>query len=296
MPNNNNNNNNNNKAVPQEWTLVKSKQKAKSSIELSKTKAKDLRLVLVTSSDVATKFSPLALRNAFNQAFANKGVKNPVVNTITKSMGQNLVVTTTSQFSASYLIEKQAIWQHLVPFKSMQKDESWHKVVLHSIPTSDFNTTKGMELVIEEIKTFNKGLQPIGTPYWLTSADKRANQRAGSVVVSFATAEEANRAIRHRLFIAGISVRVEKFYATAPTTQCGKCQAFGHIDTHCKKSAKCKLCGEGHVTQKHACNTCNTQGATCMHLVPKCVNCKGNHTADHKACEVLIAIKSTKLN
>jgi hypothetical protein len=110
MPNNNNNNNNNNnKAVPQEWTLVKSKQKAKSSIELSKTKAKDLRLVLVTSSDVATKFSPLALRNAFNQAFANKGVKNPVVNTITKSMGQNLVVTTTSQFSASYLIEKQAI-------------------------------------------------------------------------------------------------------------------------------------------------------------------------------------------
>ncbi|KAH8585311.1 hypothetical protein B0O99DRAFT_714823, partial [Bisporella sp. PMI_857] len=88
--------NNNNKAVPQEWTLVKSKQKTKSSIELSKTKAKNLRLVLVTSLDVATKFSPLALRNAFNQAFANKGVKNPVVNTITKSMSQNLVVTTTS--------------------------------------------------------------------------------------------------------------------------------------------------------------------------------------------------------
>jgi hypothetical protein len=45
-----------------------------------------------------------------------------------------------------------------------------------------------MELVAEEIRIFNKGLKPIGTPYWLTSADKRANQKAGSIVVAFATA------------------------------------------------------------------------------------------------------------
>jgi hypothetical protein len=75
-----------------------------------------------------------------------------------------------------------------------------------------------MALVIEEIKTFNQGLTPIGTPYWLTSADKRLNQRAGSIVVAFATAEEANRAIRHRLYIAGISVRVEKLYSIALIT------------------------------------------------------------------------------
>jgi hypothetical protein len=169
--------------------------------------------------------------------------------------------------------------------------------VLHNIPTADFNTPSGMELVIDEIKTFNKGLQPIGKPYWLSSADKRANQRAGSIVVAFATADEASRAIRHRLFIAGISVRVEKFYATAPTTQCGKCQAFGHIDTYCKRNKpKCKLCGEGHVTQQHACNTCNTKGAKCVHLVPSCANCKGNHTADDRICEVFTSIKSTKLN
>ena len=63
-----------------------------------------------------------------------------------------------------------------------------------------------MELVIDEIKTFNKGLTPIGTPYWLTSQEKRANQRAGSIVVSFATLEEANKAICYRLYIARISV------------------------------------------------------------------------------------------
>ena len=63
-----------------------------------------------------------------------------------------------------------------------------------------------MELVVDEIKTFNTGLTPIGTPYWLTLAENRASQRAGSIVVAFATAEEAKRAIRHRLYIAGISV------------------------------------------------------------------------------------------
>ena len=40
-----------------------------------------------------------------------------------------------------------------------------------------------MDLIVEEIKTFNKDLVPIGTPYWLTSSEKRLNQRAGSVVV-----------------------------------------------------------------------------------------------------------------
>ena len=97
----------------------------------------------------------------------------------------------------------------MTPFRTAQKDEPWHKVVLHGIPTADFNTPNGIALVTEEIQTFNKGLQPIGTPYWLTQASKRLNQRAGSVVVAFASPEEANRAIRHRLYIAGTSVSRE---------------------------------------------------------------------------------------
>ena len=78
--------------------------------------------------------------------------------------------------------------------------------MLRGISTADFNNLSEMDLVTKEIKTFNKGLAPIGTPYWLTTPEKRANQRAGSVVVAFATAKEASRAIRHRLYIAGISV------------------------------------------------------------------------------------------
>ena len=91
-----------------------------------------------------------------------------------------------------------------------------------------------MELVIDEVRTFNKGLTLIGTPYWLSSPEKRANQRAGLVVVAFATAEEASRAIHYKLYIAGINVQVEKLYSTALTTQCPKCQGFGHLENYYK--------------------------------------------------------------
>ena len=215
---------------------------------------------------------------------------------ITRSANQNLVVTTTEAFSAAFLLEKRSIWEHVTPFTSAQKDEPWHKVVLHGIPIIDFNTPSGMELIKEEIVTFNKGLTPIGQPYWLTPRDRRQSQRGGSVAVAFATEEEANRALRNRLYIAGISVRVEKLYSTAPSTQCTKCQGFGHLDSHCKRSPKCGLCAEGHVTKQHYCTTCKAKGAKCQHLAPKCANCKEPHTADAKTCEVLLAIKSKANN
>jgi len=63
-----------------------------------------------------------------------------------------------------------------------------------------------MKLVVDKIKIFNKGLTPIGTPYWLSSPENRAIHRGKLVVVAFATAEEASQAICHRLYIAGIGV------------------------------------------------------------------------------------------
>ena len=133
-----------------------------------------------------------------------------------------------------------------------------------------------MDIIIDEIKTFNKGLTPIGKPYWLSSAERRQTQRAGSVAIAFATEEEANRAIRERLYIAGISVRVEKLYNTAPTTQCQKCQGFGHLDNYCRKQAIYRLCAEPHNTKQYSCNSCKSKG-NCDHLQPKCANCRGTH-------------------
>ena len=176
---------------PQEWTLVGQKSKNDTTNltrvkPSSKSKSKDKRAILIGAS-LAKDVSVLSLRNMLNNAFEVKGIKGPVVASITKSLNQNTIITTTSTYSASFLLEKQAIWEHIIPYKSVQLDESWYKVVVHGIPTADFNNSLGMNLIKEEISTFNKGLTPIGTPYWLTPPDKRVSQRAGSIAVAFAT-------------------------------------------------------------------------------------------------------------
>ena len=209
---------------------------------------------------------------------------------ITILISKNIVITTTSPFTTNYLIKKQGIQDHLFQFKSIQKITLQYKVVIHNIPTAEFNTPQGMELVVDEIKVFNKGLTPIGTPYQLTPAYKRESSRTASVVVAFATQEEAQRAIRERLYIVGISARAEKYLDTPPSSQCTKCQGFGHPETHCKRDYKCGLCGDAHLTKLHKCTICKKQGTSCIHLVPRCSNCQGSHTAFDRQCEVRLAI------
>jgi hypothetical protein len=156
----------------QEWTIVGKKNKVLPSKPMKPTTQNRLILVRsITDSDAA--LSPQTTRDALNKAFSDKGIREPVVAAVSKTRGQNLVLITTTAFCANFLLEKQDIWQYLVPFKAAQKDEPWHKVALHGVPIAAFNTSEGMALVSDEIQTFNKGLKPIGTPYWLTSAEKR---------------------------------------------------------------------------------------------------------------------------
>ena len=85
------------------------------------------------------------------------------------------------------------------------------------------------------------------------------------MAIAFATEEEANRAIRERLYIAGISVRVEKLYNTAPTTQWQKCQGFGHLDNYYRKQAIYRLYAELYNIKQHSYNSCKSKG-NCDHL------------------------------
>ena len=54
----------------------------------------------------------------------------------------------------------------MFPFlTSLKKGESWYKVTIYSISIRDFNIEEGIDLIISKIKTFNKGLSPIGCLY-----------------------------------------------------------------------------------------------------------------------------------
>ncbi|KAH7553336.1 hypothetical protein BM1_08309 [Bipolaris maydis] len=204
----------------QQWTTVQKKapQKAKPSL-------KERQLVLVNQGGPAA-FDALRLRNAFNQAFTGKGgVQSPVVASVTLSSKGNKVVTTTPAFTANYLLENQSIWKDLVAFKAAQPITSWFKVVIHKLPTNH-----GLEVIKEEIETFNKGLKVVGNPFWLTPESKRGQQSYGSACVAFATEEEALKAIRGKLYILGESLRAEKLRVINNSKQCSKCQGFGHLE------------------------------------------------------------------
>ena len=176
----------------QQWTTIQRRTPQKK----AQPSLKERQLVLVNLG-APTAFDALRLRNAFNQAFTSKGgVRSPVVASVTLSSKGNKIVTTTPAFTAKYLLENQSIWKDLVAFKAAQPITSWFKVVIHKLPTNH-----GLEVIKEEIETFNKGLKVVGTPFWLTPESKRGQQSYGSACVAFATEDEALKAIRGKLYI-----------------------------------------------------------------------------------------------
>ena len=153
------------------------------------------QVTLLTSAKISPSvFSPYVLRNAFNSAFASLGISQPVVSTVSLStMRGNLTLCTMPDFDCEFLIKHSAtlasvlVANKMPSLTSVIKNENWYKVLVHGIPFRDFDTPTGMQLILDEIKTFNSGLTPIGTPYWATSREKRLSglQLAGLVVVVF---------------------------------------------------------------------------------------------------------------
>ena len=131
-----------------------------------------------------------------------------------------------------------------------------------------------MDLVLEEIKTFNKGLEPISQPYQATSKEKRDSglQRASLVVVAFPTEAQANRAIKNRLLIAGISTKVVKYYTISSTIQYTRYIGYRYLDSIYKKDPKCLLYGEGHVTKNYYYFIYKKKGKKCPHVTTKYSN------------------------
>ena len=97
-----------------------------------------------------------------NTAFCLKGIKELVISTVSLSLKGNIIVNTTPEFNSDFLVQNEAIIKGVLSLvKKIQKGEHWYKVIIYSLPIRKFDIPKGIELVLEEIKTFNKGLEPI---------------------------------------------------------------------------------------------------------------------------------------
>lgn len=82
-----------------------------------------------------------------------------------------------------------------------------------------------------------------------------------------------------------VKVKWEPYYKKAMTTQCYRCQRYGHGSSNCNLPAKSVKCAGDHLTQQ-----CQWKDKT---NTPKCANCGGNHTANYLQ---EIAIRKEKIN
>src|SRR5450755_4273433 len=133
-----------------------------------------------------------------------------------------------------------------------------------------FGHQKGLDLLEEEIRIFN-GLNPVIKPNWISSIENRKTKRHASAIVSFETRAEAEKAIRNRLYIAGISMKVVKYIPTKPT-QYRKCQGFNYSEYSCYKDFNYSIYAKNHPIRLHFYDTCKIKGEIYEHTKIEYIN------------------------
>ena len=83
---------------------------------------------------------------------------------------------------------------------------------------------------------------------WNKNIDNLKPFDATSVTITFATAQLANEAIEHGLVWNHERRRCRKQGAHTRFTQCGRCQAYGHIPKDCSSAPRCKICAGMHLS------------------------------------------------
>lgn len=79
---------------------------------------------------------------------------------------------------------------------------------------------------------------------------------------------------------------VENFRNVRGPIQCFRCQRYGHTSSFCSNEPRCMKCGNQHST--HICGKERS-------LPAQCANCKLNHTANYRGCQVYQTAKA-KIN
>jgi len=205
---------------------------------------------------------------------------------------QNILLTTTEEYNADFLVKYKEVWSSCFSFNREQKLEPWAQIVAHSVPIPPFLGEGGSKLLKEEIETFNP-IRIQGQPRWISSRAKRYDPqtRFGSIVFAIENEEKRQEILKQKeILIAGVATKVVKYLEVSPTIQCTSCQKFGHIGDRCSTRA-CRFYTAAHLSKDHSCSSCNTIGKPCEHTTPLCINCKEKHFTTSKDCQSLKAAK-----
>ena len=226
----------------------------------------------------------IAIRDSINAA-----LQATLIQRVVCSPTNDLTLIAMESVRATSLSSRVSQFLHLIPGTlTVHLDSPSAQVIVHGIPTAHSLATIG-----KEISTFNTGLVLAQEPRWLTPETRRAGKAASAVVITLTGPKAQDIAQLPRLSAFSSTFRLERHLRFSPTTQCAKCQAFGHHTLKCTSPPVCRWCTLPHSTGDHLCPTasCPIKGRLCPQASPKCASCDGPHESHSAQCPVRPSLK-----
>jgi hypothetical protein len=165
--------------------------------------------------------------------------------------------------------------------------------LLHGVPTH-----LPLPEISQSLSTNYPQLIQGQTPRWLTPAERREHKTHSTVVMTLTGNIKKASIGRQHLIVCNRQCELNDYIAYGRSTQCRKCQAYGHPAALCRNNPRCAVCADPHETKHHPCALpiCK-KGPACTHPPIRCANCDAPHKASDPNCPERIKLREfTKIN
>ena len=143
-------------------------------------------------------------------------------------------------------------------------------IVLHGVPKKNLDLIDQPQ-AIRELEGTN-ALKSISRVAPLMRKPRNPTAPTHSIVIFLSNAEEADGCISEGVVIQTRTHQAVRYTPQCQTTQCFRCQGYGHKAATCTRTIKCGKCSKDHETR-----SCSTETL-------QCANCNGPHAAWHPDC------------
>ncbi len=149
-----------------------------------------------------------------------------------------------------------------------------------------FSASNDLSILRDEIEIFNSDFKLLRNSNWLSSEENRQEKRHASIVFAVDSAEQAQKAIKKKLYIAEVQLVAESYKLAETKTQCQKCQRLEHSTRYCINQEYCQICAEKHYTKYYKYHICQIVRIKCSHSKLKYRNCDENHKSNNQICSI----------
>jgi hypothetical protein len=172
--------------------------------------------------------------------------------------------------------------------ETVEIGKRFSQFLLHGVPTH-----LSIHEISDSIKTNYPQLIQGQTPRWLTPADRREHKANSTIVLTLTGNVKKTDIGRQNLIVGNRQCQLDDYISFGRSTQCRKCQAYGHPAALCQNDPRCAVCAESHETREHPCTlpTCR-KGPTCTHPPIRCANCGTPHKASDPNCPERIKLRT----